>query len=430
MAARGDLHRQLDARPQFERAGSSAFVSESERLAAVRRYGILDTPPEGAFERVTALAARVFDVPISIVSIVDTDRIWFKSHHGVDVEEVERAPGLCASAILQDNAWVVTDAAVDPRTLANPLVAGGLGLRFYLGVPLATPEGYNLGTLCVIDKKPRPVSEADIATLTDLAGMVVDELELRRTARRTVGREQKLRRQAEEFSAALEASLLPPCLPAIPGVEIAALFRPAGGAQVGGDFYDLFPLTSRTWAVVIGDVCGKGPLAAGRSALARFTLRGAAVQGDSPADTLQRVNQAMLAGADTEDSFCTLVFALVDPATNGFRVRLAVGGHPLPTLLGADGAVTSVGRAGSIVGSLRDTEFHDDEVLVEPGDTLVLVTDGLFEIHTEKGVAGRAEFERRLATCAGQPPQAVVEHLASAMNFNDDDAAVLALRAT
>jgi sigma-B regulation protein RsbU (phosphoserine phosphatase) len=260
--------------------------------------------------------------------------------------------------------------------------------------------------------------------------MVVDELELRRAARRTIEAQHKLRQQAELFSAALQTSLLPPCLPAIPGLEIAALFRPAGGAQVGGDFYDLFPVTPRTWGCVIGDVCGKGPVAASRSALARYSLRGAAVHGDSPAATLHRVNQALLAGGELdEDSFCTLVLALIDPTDRGFHIRLAVGGHPLPTVLRRDGIVTAIGRPGSIVGSFADTEFFDDEVLIEPGDTLVLVTDGLQEIHTAHGVIGQTEFERRLSACAGMAPAAVIDNLAAAMNVNDDDAAILALHA-
>ncbi len=405
-------------------------ASEAERLAAVARYDVLDTPPDGAFDRTTALAARLFKVPIAIVSIVDRDRIWFKSHHGLEIDQIGRDSGLCASAILQGEPWVVTDASVDPRTLANPLVAGALGLRFYLGVPLTTDDGYNLGTLCVMDKKPRTVSDDDVATLRDLAAMVVAELELSRAARRTVEIEQQLRRQAEMFSTALQTSLLPPCLPTIPGAAIAALFRPAGGALVGGDFYDLFPVTAHTWGVVIGDVCGKGPLAASRSNLARYSLRGAAVHGDFPAETLRRVNQALLAGESVdEDSFCTLIFVLIDPGEQGLRVRLAVGGHPLPTLLRADGAVTAVGRSGSIVGSFPDTEFYDDEILVEAGDTLVLVTDGLVEIHGEAGVSGRDEFEHRLAACAGLAPAALIARLASAINANDDDAAIIAVQA-
>ena len=130
--------------------------NEAERMAAVRRYEILDTPPDGSFDRVTALAARRFGAPIAIISIVDHDRIWFKSRHGVDVQEIGRDPGLCASAILSPGAHVLVDASTDVRSLANPLVAGDFGLRFYAGVPLETSDGFNLGTLCVIDKSPRP----------------------------------------------------------------------------------------------------------------------------------------------------------------------------------------------------------------------------------------------------------------------------------
>ena len=131
---------------------STVSDTELRRMAAVRRYDILDTPPDGVFDRITALAARRFGVPISIISIVDEDRIWFKSHHGLPVEEIGRDPGLCASAILSADPHILTDASIDPRSLANPLVAGDFGLRFYAGVPLTTSDGHNLGTLCIIDK--------------------------------------------------------------------------------------------------------------------------------------------------------------------------------------------------------------------------------------------------------------------------------------
>jgi GAF domain-containing protein len=114
--------------------------NEAARLAALRRYDVLDTPPDGAFDRITAMAAKLFSVPISIISLVDTDRIWFKSHHGVDAEQIDRLPGLCASAVLQDDPWVLTDAQRDVRALTNPLVAGEFGLRFYAGVPLRTSD--------------------------------------------------------------------------------------------------------------------------------------------------------------------------------------------------------------------------------------------------------------------------------------------------
>jgi len=158
-------------------------ADEPGRLAALRRYDILDTPPDGAFDRVTRLAARLLDTPIAIVSIVDEDRIWFKAKYGLDVAEVDRAPGLCASAILHDDPWIVEDARRDPRALANPLVAGTFGLQFYAGVPLHTHDGHNLGTLCVIDRQPRQVGNEDQQLLVDLAAIVIDELELRLAAR-------------------------------------------------------------------------------------------------------------------------------------------------------------------------------------------------------------------------------------------------------
>ncbi|MDP9057566.1 MAG: GAF domain-containing protein [Pseudomonadota bacterium] len=161
-------------------------ADETQRLAAVRRYDILDTPPDGAFDRITALAARRFGVPISIISIVDEDRIWFKSHHGVPVEQIGRDPGLCASAILSNDPHILADASVDARSLSNPLVAGDFGLRFYAGVPLTTSDGHNLGTLCIIDKEARPIEQSQIEDLKDLAAIVMDQIEMQLSARRAV----------------------------------------------------------------------------------------------------------------------------------------------------------------------------------------------------------------------------------------------------
>lgn len=161
-------------------------MDEIKRLEAVRRHDILDTPPDGAYDRITALAARLFQVPIAIVSLVDSDRIWFKSRYGVDATEVGRDPGLCASAILQNGPYIIEDAIKDARTLANPLVAGELGFRFYAAIPLTTRDGFNLGTLCVIDRKSRKLHEAEIENLRDLASLVMDQLELRLSAIQTM----------------------------------------------------------------------------------------------------------------------------------------------------------------------------------------------------------------------------------------------------
>jgi two-component sensor histidine kinase len=172
-------------------------ANEAQRMLAVRRYDILDTPPDGAFDRITALAARRFNVPIAIISVVDTDRIWFKSHHGLPVEQIDREPGLCASAILTPDPHILEDASKDVRSLANPLVAGEFGLRFYAGVPLRTSDGFNLGTLCVIDKQARPVDQGQIDDLTDLASIVMDQLELRLSARNAVAKAHTLAQEID-----------------------------------------------------------------------------------------------------------------------------------------------------------------------------------------------------------------------------------------
>jgi eukaryotic-like serine/threonine-protein kinase len=176
----GAARHRLDAIP--------TSTDEEGRMRAVERYRILDTPADGVFDRVAALAARLFSVPVAIVSVVDHDRIWFKAHHGTDVTEIGRDPGLCASAILQDDAWVVENASTDPRTLANPLVAGEFGLEFYAGVPLRTPDGYNLGTFCILDTEPREFNDEDTKVLEDLAAIVMNDLEMRLQSREAIAR--------------------------------------------------------------------------------------------------------------------------------------------------------------------------------------------------------------------------------------------------
>jgi GAF domain-containing protein len=160
--------------------------AESARLEAVRRYNLLDTPPDGAFDRITALAARIFDVPVAIVSIVDAERVWLKSHHGIDVTEVERSRGLATSGGLHEKTLVIEDVQADPRITAGATAAAASALRFYAGVPLITPDGHNLGSFAIIDWKPRTFGPQDVASLEDLAAIVLHEMELRLAARRAV----------------------------------------------------------------------------------------------------------------------------------------------------------------------------------------------------------------------------------------------------
>lgn len=166
--------------------------NEAQRIEALKRYNILDTPPDGSFDRITKLAATIFEVPIAIISLVDTERIWFKSAYGLTINQIGRDPGLCASAILSNDVYVIDNACKDPRSLANPLVAGEFGLRFYAAAPLQTEDQYNLGTLCIIDKTPRALTEKEQKILKELADVVMDEMELRLSLRNTVANVKKL----------------------------------------------------------------------------------------------------------------------------------------------------------------------------------------------------------------------------------------------
>ncbi len=153
--------------------------NERQRLQTLRRYAILDTPQEAAFDRITRLVARLLKVPIATVTLVDEDRQWFKSSYGLQARETSRELSFCAHAILSDEMTVVADAARDERFHDNALVTGDPHIRFYAGAPLESADGFKLGTLCAIDTLPRQLNAEERETLRDLAAIVTDELELR-----------------------------------------------------------------------------------------------------------------------------------------------------------------------------------------------------------------------------------------------------------
>jgi diguanylate cyclase (GGDEF)-like protein/PAS domain S-box-containing protein len=176
---------------------------EAERLADLRALEVLDSDKEPAFERITALAATLFDVPIAVVSLVDEARQWFKSKRGLDVAETTRDVSFCGHAILDSGPFVIGDALEDPRFVDNPLVTGSPHVRFYAGAPLTTPRGHRIGTLCLLDRRPRSLTDLQRQVLEDLAGMVMSELELR-AARRSKTREaSELQALLAQFPAAV-----------------------------------------------------------------------------------------------------------------------------------------------------------------------------------------------------------------------------------
>ncbi|WP_166395500.1 SpoIIE family protein phosphatase [Rubrobacter marinus] len=250
---------------------------------------------------------------------------------------------------------------------------------------------------------------------------------------------------------ALQGSLLPSYLPEVPGFEVGLHYLPAGEANIGGDFYDLFEAGERSegrpgpdgerppssWGVAVGDVSGKGPDAAAVLALARYTIRAAAMHRTRPASILADLNEAMLRHGREREArkFCTVAYARVEPDGRGARVSVSRGGHPAPMLLRADGAVRPVGYAGRAMGVFADPRLTEQEARLEPGDALVLFTDGVTEARAPDGTFfGEERFADLLRSSAGLDATALTAHLGDAVcgfqNYDlNDDVAILVLRA-
>src|SRR4051812_6624043 len=205
----------------------------------------------------------------------------------------------------------------------------------------------------------------------------------------------------------LQQSLLPPTLVRVPGVELAARYISAADGLVGGDFYDAFATEGGEWALVVGDVCGKGAEAAAVTALARHTLRAAAVRSSCPDEVLGALNDAILR-AQLDYRFCTVAFARLAPLSDGsVRVTVATGGHPLPILVRADGRIASLGRPGSLLGVMREPHVGQGVATLEPGDVLVLYTDGVIEASPGERAFGPDRLAALLAGCAGRDAPSV-----------------------
>jgi len=158
-------------------------TNEARRLKVLWQYDVLDTVPEEVFDDLTELAARICEAPIALISLIDEDRQWFKAKVGVTLNETSRDISFCAHAIKQTDLFIIPDATLDARFANNPLVTSDPKIRFYAGAPLITPDGYALGTLCVIDKVPREMREEQKHALRVLARHVMTQLELRRHAK-------------------------------------------------------------------------------------------------------------------------------------------------------------------------------------------------------------------------------------------------------
>jgi phosphoserine phosphatase RsbU/P len=243
------------------------------------------------------------------------------------------------------------------------------------------------------------------------------------------------RARLQQLAATLQQTLLPPELPPVPGMQVAADYHVASIDEVGGDYYDLFRLNGDTWAFFLGDVCGKGVIAAAVTSLIRYTLRATAPHSDDPAQALQDLNEVLSRRYGKDLRYSTVLFGLLTPDSSGpgCSVTLASGGHPPALLLAADGTARYLPTpGGQVVGLIPNIDVATTTFRMSPGDTLLLYTDGLTEAHTVSpdryGEEALLEFAASLApTSAPAVVRAVTALLDGFGEGVDDDAAVLAL---
>lgn len=317
--------------------------------------------------------------------------------------------------------------------LCRQVLASGAPIR---DVPLSTAEpGARSG-----EPRSWQVSAAPVRAAGGLAGLcvVVDDVtDQRRVLEALAESEGRHRRLAED----LQRSLLPPVLPRLAGAELASVYRPAAaGATVGGDFYDVIRLSPSAWVTVIGDVQGKGPVAASLTAAVRYAIRTATVHTSGPAEVLRTVNEVLLR-EPSEDGLCTVAYVLAERVGEVIQLRSAAAGHPLPLVVRhGDAAVEVLGEPGTLLGTLPDIDLSEASTSLAAGDALVLYTDGATEARFPAAdgrleLFGDTRLRSVLSSARGMNAAGIAARLEGAvLDFQAgtaaDDLALVVLRAT
>jgi PAS domain S-box-containing protein len=358
-----------------------------------------------------------------------------------DPRGYEERSALLAAAAMRGGSLLIADASdvLTPHVTLDDehgRILGSLHITSALVVPLMA-RGASLGMLSLMRVDDSPPFEIGDQDFTEEVG------------RRAAIAIDNARLHASRVAVlqSLQRSLLPPQLPRVPHMELAAAYHPAAeGVDVGGDFYDVFPLVGEDdgWAVIIGDVCGTGAVAAARTGQVRHTVRAVVRAGLRSRDVLVSVNAALLADGEPVDDgerFCTLLYGEARVSSGGVDLALVSGGHPAPIVVRAGGEVAAVDCRGSLLGVFKDILAERVEVRLEPGDSAVLFTDGIVEARSERpgedGLRGFFDDDRLVATLqesAGADAAAQVAAVEKAVltytgGTLADDAAVLVLRA-
>lgn len=343
-------------------ASPAVRPEEDRRQRAVESLALPEGQRVERFDRITRLAAKVFGVPLSSITVLDNDRAWFASMYGADLRELPRYETFSDRADADTEVLVVEDATADGRFADLPAVAEG-GIRFYAGRPLRDPMGNVVGTFCLYDTEPRTLDGEDRTTFVDLGAWA----------------EQELVASSEMTQAGrVQASLLPARPVRVPGWTVDGLCLPA--LAVGGDFYD-FGVTHGVAHVGLGDVMGKGTGAALLGAGVRAAVRGtheAVVAGVDLGVTATQVARALLSDLERAESFVTLLEVAVD-LDDGYT-RYVDAGSGLAVVVRADGTAERLRSEDRPFGVFADDHWSEHSLSLQPGERLLLFSDGLLDL--------------------------------------------------
>jgi PAS domain S-box-containing protein len=405
-------------------ADLSRAVSVTEVAAVIRGVSLpgLDAPTRGLW---------LLDEPAAALRLVPTasPRVIDSSFETVALD----APLPAAKAVRTGEPVYLHSIAARDAEFPTLRGAETVGKSFAV-LPLRAQQRI-VGTLALGFPDERPFDEDERRFLVAVAEQCAQALsrallyDRERIAR---DRAEADRRRIHALNRALQTSLLPPSLPDIPGLEVSARYQPAlAGLEVGGDFYDVFD-NGGDWAVVVGDVCGKGPEAAAVTATARWTIRSVAMDIRQPAQVLRKLNDTMI-HQQLDGRFCTLAYTRVVPTSHGLRVSVCRGGHPAPLVLRADGSVEFVGTPGSLIGVFPDVRLWEETAQLDPGDAYIAYTDGVTEARRNREQFGDDRLVETVANCAGLDADAIAAAIeAAVLDFGgpepSDDVALIVLR--
>lgn len=405
--------------------------AERERLESmVVRLGALASQldAESLVQGVTEAARDLTDA--TVVMFAPTERAMVNGPTAAyDPGSVAKMPEPSQVPLLAGVIWRNTPVRLDDAAQwgsEDPgygRLADGRPLRSWVGAPVRARYGDALGGLFLAHQRPHAFGKREEELAHGLAAHLGASLD-----------KVALFHERTRVARALQQTLLPPVLPEVPGLDIAARYRPAKStALVGGDFYDMFEVRPNVWNIMIGDVSGVGPEAAALTGIARYAARALASQAPLPATLLEQLNDTLVRFG-LHERFCTLLYVQVRFDGGSLLATIANGGHPYPLVLRADGTVEEIAVSGALLGLLSEASWKETELVMAPGEVLVCYTDGVTEARDPAGAFfGTDGLAQVLTGCSGRSAAsiarrvelAVLEHQSGA---SPDDIAIVALR--